>query len=79
MSIKLSLKRTWIILLIAALMLASFGFSVFLVLGSGKIYASAGSFDAFSEEATDIIRAYDAGAPERYKFDIKSDNKTIPI
>jgi uncharacterized repeat protein (TIGR02543 family) len=49
-----------------------FGLSVFSV-GNAKTYDSTGSFNVFSEEATDIIRTYDAGAPERYEFDIKSD------
>jgi uncharacterized repeat protein (TIGR02543 family) len=50
-----------------------FGLSLFSVKGLNKPYLRAEAFDAFSEDVTDIIRGYDAGAPERYQFDIKSD------
>ncbi|MDR3319283.1 MAG: InlB B-repeat-containing protein [Clostridiales bacterium] len=74
MSIKLSLKRTCVILLTTAITLSYiFGLSLFSVAGSGKAYAGAEAFDAFSEDVTRIIRDFDAGAPERYNFDIESD------
>jgi uncharacterized repeat protein (TIGR02543 family) len=57
----------------AIMMICFFGLSVFSVESFGKAYTGTETFDAFSNEATRIIREYDAGAPERYQFDIKSD------